>query len=307
MNGLSLSKTFYKSYGENLLTSVMSEAAQRAATGLAGEGSECFGFDDTLSEDHDFGPGFIIWLTDEDYQTYGSTLAKAYETNLPETYEGYKVRPPVASGGDLRIGPMPMSAFYRRFTALTRPPQTIAEWRIIPETFLATATNGEVFSDPSGGFTLWRNKLLDFYPEDLRLKKIAARFAKIGQSGQYNYPRNEKRGEKIAALLSLSEFAEAVCSAAHLLQKRYVPYSKWAHRSLLTLNQPGEKLHNLLTILTTAEEKQETIEQISQILKKEAEAQNLTKGKSDFLMDTAKEIQEKIKTPELRQMHIMAE
>lgn len=44
-------------------------------------------------------------------------------------------------------------------------------------------------------FTRWRKTLLDFYPEDVRLKKIASRCMTIGQAGQYNLARCVKRGD----------------------------------------------------------------------------------------------------------------
>lgn len=49
----------------------------------------------------------------------------------------------------------------------------------MPEAFLATATNGQVFADPQGHFTAIREKLLRFYPEDVRIKDPALRRAHI--------------------------------------------------------------------------------------------------------------------------------
>ena len=46
----------------------------RMAAGLVGEGSECYGFDDEISRDHDFGPSFQIFIPREDMAVYGDEL-----------------------------------------------------------------------------------------------------------------------------------------------------------------------------------------------------------------------------------------
>ena len=54
----------------------------RIAVGLVGEGSECFGYNDAISRDHDFALGFCLWLSEEDYRSIGGMLQKSYEQLL---------------------------------------------------------------------------------------------------------------------------------------------------------------------------------------------------------------------------------
>lgn len=48
-----------------MLEAKFSEDLDKIAVGLVGEGSDCFGFDDKISRDHDWGPGFAIWIPEE--------------------------------------------------------------------------------------------------------------------------------------------------------------------------------------------------------------------------------------------------
>lgn len=61
--GMELAREFYEQAGRPMLQQKYPEYVGRIAAGLVGEGSECLGFDDAFSVDHDFGPGFCLWLT----------------------------------------------------------------------------------------------------------------------------------------------------------------------------------------------------------------------------------------------------
>ena len=49
MKGLELSEKFYKEYGEPMLQENFSDILPYIAVGLAGSGSECYGYDDGIS------------------------------------------------------------------------------------------------------------------------------------------------------------------------------------------------------------------------------------------------------------------
>ena len=109
MNGLELSKLYYQQIGRPMLEEKFAEYLPRLAAGLVGEGSECFGFDDEISRDHDFGPGFCIWLCKEDFDEIGAEMQKAYDS-LPKEFMGYSARNTSPRGGG-RVGVFEISSF----------------------------------------------------------------------------------------------------------------------------------------------------------------------------------------------------
>ena len=77
MKGIEISRAFYEQYGREMIESEFAQYKERIAVGLVGHGSECFGFDDEISRDHDFEPSFCIWLTEEDEREFGFKLFRA--------------------------------------------------------------------------------------------------------------------------------------------------------------------------------------------------------------------------------------
>ena len=224
MKGMELSERFHREWGETMIHQLFSGYSDRLAAVLAGEGGVCFGYDDEVFRDHDWGSAFCLWLDRNTHSRIGEELLRAYRT-LSDHFKGFKVLrmdvQPVQ-----RVGVLEVSRLFQRFTGLDHPPRSNSEWRNIPETYLNVATNGKIFDDPAGDFSRFRQHLLNYYPEDIRRKKIAARCMTIGQAGQYNFERSLRRGETAAPFLAKSRFLEAAASLIYLLNKKYAPFYK---------------------------------------------------------------------------------
>lgn len=305
MKGLALSQAYFQQVGRAKLEETFPVLFPRMAIGLAGEGSECFGFDDQISQDHDWGAAFCIWLSQEDYHRYGQAVEKVYR-NLPTLGFPQRKEEELAHG---RVGCLCTPDWYAQFTGQPQGPQTLTQWRRVPEHFLATATNGQVFHDPSGAFTQVRKHLLGYYPEDVRIKKMVARMVVMAQAGQYNYPRCLQRGEFVAAQLALAEFTKAAMSMAYLLHKRYAPYYKWMHHGLTGMTQLPKLQGQLqrLSQSTNGAMNQRTVEEICTSMVQAVQMQGLSQNTSAFLADHAPEMMGHIEDVTIGQLHIMEE
>lgn len=301
MKGLELAQEYYRRYGEPMIRGRFGAFEGRIAAGLAGPGSECYGFDDELSRDHDWGPAFCLWLTDEDFALIGEPLSKAY-SELPAVFMGFGPRA-ASPGEEWRVGVSQTALFYKRYTGLDRPPQTPAEWLRIPEHSLSACTNGKVFDDPLGDFTRRREALLAYYPEDIRLKKIASCCITLAQTGQYNFMRSVERRERFSAAYSEVKFCSDAIALAFLLNRRYAPFYKWMHRAAMELPLLGRDLHGgVAAVLGTADPAGKTaaIESIAALLAGEIRRQGLSDSESGFLLDHAPLIHGKITDPAVR-------
>ena len=225
--GLALSKEYYETYGIPMIREQFAKYADRIAVGLAGRGSDCFGYDDALSRDHDWGPDFCMWVTDETYAEIGAALQKAYEA-LPAEFKGYRRAPHVS--GRNRRGVIKISEFYRSLVGAERYEEI--DWRNVSDASLAAAVNGEVFRDDEGIFTDYRNRLLTGYPEHIFYLKLAEAGAKYAQAAEYNFGRMLQRGDELTARMFAWDGIREAMRLGLYLEKRYPPHDKWLYRSL---------------------------------------------------------------------------
>lgn len=314
IQGLDLCARYFQTVGAPMLVERFPGYVDRIAAGLVGDGSDCFGFDDTTSRDHDWGPGFCLWLTQEDHAKIGEVLAAAL-TELPAEFEGFGARE-TSAWGQGRIGVFETGGFYRRFIGFAQPPEELNHWRLIPESHLAAATNGQVFHDPLGAFTAFREALLAFYPEDIRLKMMAARCMTMAQAGQYNYPRCMARGEVVAAQRAEAQFIDAAISMIFLLNRRYKPYYKWMHRAVKGLQVLGPTVFRLTAELVScherhfgkalARQKQALMERICARVAHVLRDQDLSAAAGDVLLEHGPQLQARIEDPLIRALDIWA-
>ena len=274
ISGLELSKCYYETYGKAMLKEQFPEYADRVAAGLVGHGSECLGFDDMWSKDHDFGPGFCLWLTEKDYEKVGQKMQEAYEA-LPKAFMGYPARNTSKRGGG-RVGVLSIPEFYEEFTGN-------GAWSEMEDEKLAMAVNGEMFDDPLGEFSAIREQLQNGMPFAVWKRRLANAVALTAQAGQYNYGRCKKRNDIVAANLALDEFVREGMRTAYLLNRRYMPYYKWAWRGLENLERLSELKPLFEQVLSSEGERESVVEEICARLLEELKRQNLTYGEETFL------------------------
>ncbi len=304
MKGLQLAESYFNEYGMPIIRDKFSDYQERIAAGLIGDGSECLAFDDDISRDHDWGPGFCFWLTEKDYDEIGQVLQHEYD-EMPGKYKGFERK--TSDWGKGRVGVFEIGAFYKEFIGRPDAPKTLSDWLRVPETYLAVCTSGKVFYDPLGEFTGIQEDLLRFYPEDVRLVRIAARCMSAAQSGQYNLSRCVRRSEYFAAQYTETKFCADIMSMVYLLNRKYTPYYKWVHRGISGLPILGNYIFKKIEGIVVSNDysdKQQLIEEISTAVINELRTQGLTDSTSDFLLDHGPVIHDKITDEELRKRNV---
>lgn len=248
IRGLDICRKYYEEIGLPMIHSQFEKYESRIAVGLVGEGSDCFGMDDELSRDHDWGPGFCMWVDEVTYSAIGEELIKAYES-LPREFMGYKRMSTREAEG--RLGVIRVKDFYKNILHTENGiPHNEEEWLTIAEEDLAAATNGAIFRDDEGIFFSLRNELLSYYPERIFRRKLAYELVRMAKTGQYNFSRSVKREDKVTANMYLAEYMEHTLKVLFLLNRKYAPYKKWLMKAASTKLQILPEITDILKAIS---------------------------------------------------------
>lgn len=223
LTGIKLARKFYEEIGAPMIHEKFPDYEDKIAVGFVGEGSERFGFDDAYSMDHDFGPGFCMWITKTTYRKIGERLQQEYD-KLPKTFMGItRMDTKMAKG---RCGVQLIGDFYEKYTGFRQSPERVSDWINIEDYKLATVTNGVVFRDDEGIFTDIRNHFMA-QPKKAGLVKLARELSSMAQMGQVNYGRSMGRKDYVTANICIAKFMEHTMKCLYLLNGKYAPYYKW--------------------------------------------------------------------------------
>lgn len=280
------------------------------AAGLCGSGSECFGLDDEISQDHDFEPGFCIFIPDENIvgRKAEFELERAY-SYLPREFMGFR-RSPLNPAGGNRHGVIRISDFFSSRTGYPGIIPSEEAWFGIPDSYIAEAVNGEIFEDNFGLMTEIRTSLSKM-PSDVFKKKIAGRLILMYQAGEYNYNRCILRGDPGGAQLSAHEFVRHAISCIYLINGSFCPYYKLAFKGLRKLPSLSDTYESLLYLISSgngpeeAQNKSRIIASVSDSVLREL-APVLKLGSADSLEKAAFEINDSINSITVRSSGILS-
>ena len=124
-----------------------------------------------LSTDHHWGIRINALMPEELFNARNEAIQQTVSAQLPSTWRGQSLREGLSGGRGLSL--TSLEGYLTRTIGLDHAPQTYEEWLSVPEEDIMHVVSGEVWHDPLGLFTSIRRTFDDYYPEPVRLRRIA--------------------------------------------------------------------------------------------------------------------------------------
>ena len=250
-----------------LLSHFPTQTAQMAA-GFFGYGSDVLRLDDQYSTDHHFGLRVNILLPDAMMQAQGRAIEDMLAAHLPQTWRGRELRE-----GYTRTKGVALAALDHHLLStigLPHAPRSLTDWLQIPEEDITHIVAGEVWHDPSARFSTIRHSLLAYYPEPVRLRRLAHWSRYFSGMGVYALKRALLRNNTLYASTTFARSLRWGVQMAFMLDRTYYPYDKWLTEMFHRLPRMGARLAHIVQkapLLTTGwDEKLQLLHDMSDIL-----------------------------------------
>ena len=210
------------------------------------EGSDVLGFDDVVSQDHNFGPRIALFLPDELHRHLAAGMMHQIRSALPDSYDGF---PLLWNSWAPAVRILPLLQFHREELDLPKLPSKNLDWLRCDEQKLLELTAGPIFHDPAGQLTSLRRQLV-FYPPGIRLFLLRLCFFRMSETA--GVERSIRRQDRIAITLYVAYFIYFAIRTLHLITRYYCPYSKWMAHSLRRIGPSESAMADRLEQLTAA-------------------------------------------------------
>jgi hypothetical protein len=217
------------------------------AAALIGYGSDVLGFDDEMSQDHEWGPRVLLF---SDQVDRAAEIHDLLAQELPTSFAGFSTHfGPTDEPGTTRLSAVDAGPVAHRVQVLSLrdflrvclgvdPLEafTIQNWLTTPTQRLLELTAGEVFFDPIRELTRVR-ELLAWYPRDVWLYAMAGHWDRIGQYEHF-VGRTGSRGDELGSRWLAASLARDLMRLGFLQARRYPPYAKWVGTAYAALGLP---------------------------------------------------------------------
>lgn len=265
---IDVSRHFFEQIVKPILQEHFPRETAQTAFGVFGYGSEALNLDDEYSRDHHWGLRIDALMPDDIFQNKREEIMRVVSANLPATFQGHSLREGHVAGAGL--APDSLQAFLGRTVGLNHPPQTYREWLNAPEEDIMHIINGQVWHDPAGQFTAIRRAFQQYYPEPVRLRRIAHWCRYFSGMGTYALKRAILRQNNLYATTTFSKAIRWGVQLAFMLDKQYYPYDKWLlafFKRLPRLYAPlGPLVDEAVMLSTPWERKLDLLHQMADIL-----------------------------------------
>jgi len=257
MQGIELSRRFYDEVVGPWLARDF--PGLRHAAGLIGYGSELLGFDDTMSQDHNWGPRVWLYVTEADFAAQADAIVANFADVASEAFEGVPVgwfnRPHLSGKGPhwrsddrhgLEVRTLEGLAGDVLGTGVEDPLSNRA-WLGLADQWLLEITGGAVFRDDDGRLTALRERLA-WPPRDVWLYKLACQWRRIAEEQAF-VGRTGFVGDELGSRVIAARLVRDVMRMGFLIERRYAPYPKWLGSGFARLPCAGELAPILARVL----------------------------------------------------------